>query len=104
MDSSHVRHHRVTEAGGSHPGESSGRNRKEQHGSTSDRLEYVLRHSPLWRSPDFSARPTYRGIAGAIELAGVNGGFSNPSRGIPGYAYLRHALALAPRVDESRGE
>ena len=37
------------------------------------RLEYVLRHPPLWWPADISSRRAYWDIAGAIERAGVYG-------------------------------
>ncbi len=70
---------------------------------TPGRLEHLLRHSPLRRSPDLSARRPHRGIAGAVERPGVDGGFSDPGRRARSHAYLRNAFPLAARADEPLG-
>src|SRR5580704_16078098 len=103
MDSSHIRYDRTAEAGRPHPGEPDWIDQKLQYPAQPDRVEYLLRYSPLRRPRDFSPRRPYRGIAGAIERGGVNGGFSDAGGFIRGYSYLGHAFSLASCADESLG-
>src|SRR5271156_4514545 len=66
-------------------------------------VEHFLRHSPLWRPADFSARAPWWRIVGAVELPGIDGRLSDPGWRARSNTYLGYPVPLASRAYESVG-
>ena len=97
MGDVHLRHHRRAQDGGAYAGRA---HRRDQARRQRCRVGHFLRHTPLWRAADFSARGPWRRFADFIGRGRIHCRFS----GSPGpwrrHASDRHAVALAPGADE----
>src|SRR5665213_513354 len=100
MDTSHLRDNGTAEAGCAHLRELGWRNPALAHSSRTGHLEYLLRHSPLWWTPDISSLHSHRKIVGALEFTRVDGGLPCSGRLTRSHPHFRNSFPVASRVDE----
>src|SRR5579871_4491250 len=104
MDSTHVRYDRTAQTGRPYFGKLNCSHRTQQYSAESEHLEYLLRHSPLRRSGDFSPCRPNGHFSRPVEREGNDSGFSGTSWLTWSYAYFRNTFSLATRADEPFGE
>ena len=101
MGAADLRHDRRAEDGRARPRRAHRRHRRDKRGRWRRGLGHVLRHPPLRRPADFPPRGARRRLARPLERRRAGRRSSGAACAPRRHAHLRHAVALAPRADES---
>ncbi len=104
MGDVHIRHVGAAEAGGPQPRRADRRDQAGRRGRSPAALGHLLRHPPLRRPADPAARPPGRRLAGDHRAGRADAGVPDAAGAARRHPPHRHAVALAPRADDARGE